>query len=265
MLYSHCYHIFLAIEKKNTYNIFMNFTKNRFIQLDNKAQNKKCAFLLKEIYTAFLEKKDFSHLLKRYNQFAHWAGFIPIKAIDPKDLSNLYHQHLHEAHLNLKEHNLLPSLRTGDHLAKEEFGSIAIYLDNLRSAYNVGSILRTTEALRLGTVYFAKNTPDQLHPKVMKTSMNTADIIPCKKQFSIEELPRPFIGLDTSDQAIPLSEYIFPATFTLILGNEEYGISNEMLSQVDYLVEIPLVGCKNSINVACAFSIAAFSIFQQKS
>jgi tRNA G18 (ribose-2'-O)-methylase SpoU len=47
---------------------------------------------------------------------------------------------------------------------------------------------------------------------------------------------------------------------TLIFGNEEFGISNQILSQVDHLVEIPLVGLKNSLNVANAFSIIASAI-----
>jgi tRNA G18 (ribose-2'-O)-methylase SpoU len=41
------------------------------------------------------------------------------------------------------------------------------------------------------------------------------------------------------------------------MGNEEYGISEKMLSRCDDFVQIPLMGQKNSINVACAFAIAA--------
>jgi tRNA G18 (ribose-2'-O)-methylase SpoU len=64
---------------------------------------------------------------------------------------------------------------------------------------------------------------------------------------------------------MPLSDFIFPASFTLILGNEEYGISNESLKLADYIVEIPLFGAKNSLNVACAFAIAASQIRRQLS
>ncbi|MBN1915276.1 MAG: TrmH family RNA methyltransferase [Parachlamydiales bacterium] len=243
----------------------MNFTKKKFLELDYVSRHKKSAQLLRRIYDALLEKKECSRWIEQYNAYATWNAVPLITEIEPKMISDLYHFHLSQAQIHLKEYNLLPSLRKGDHAPKQEFGNIAIYLDNLRSAYNVGSIFRTTEALRLGTIYCAKNTPDHTHKKVIKTSMHTASFVPCRKDFSLEELPRPWIALDTSDQAISLEEYIFPPVCTLILGNEEYGISDEMLSQVDHIVEIPLVGHKNSINVAAAFAIAAFALYHQHS
>lgn len=87
--------------------------------------------------------------------------------------------------------------------------------------------------------------------------MGTSSLVPCFQHVPLTSLPRPFIALETSDDAIPVSDFIFPETFTLILGNEEYGISEETLAEVDMLVEIPLVGKKNSINIACAFAVAA--------
>jgi len=44
------------------------------------------------------------------------------------------------------------------------------------------------------------------------------------------------------------------------LGNEEYGISDEILKEVDHIVQIPMLGKKNSINVVAAFSICTFQI-----
>lgn len=233
------------------------FTKHKFLKLDSKLQHKKCAELLRTLYESPTADLEY------YNALLSWMKLLPHTDLDKKTLADRYHYHLREAGLSLKEHNLLPQIRTGDRIAKRDFGPVAIYLDNLRSAYNVGSILRTTEALRIGSVYFAKNSPFVDNEKVTRTAMGAAELVPCFQGHDLSTLPRPIIALDTSDEAIPVHSFIFPPSFTLILGNEEYGISKEALSQANYLLEIPMFGAKNSINVACAFAIAAAEIQKQ--
>lgn len=232
----------------------ISFTKRKFLQLDLLQRHKKCAELLRTFYET--NSTDFD----AYNTLLEWMHFNPYIHTDHKALADRYHWHLQQAGLSLKEHNLLPSLRTGDHPPKLPFPNIAIYLDHVRSAYNVGSILRTTEALRIGKVYFSPKTPFIDNEKVIRTAMGAASLVPCFQNIPLSHLPRPIIALDTSNAAIPLSDFTFPPIFTLILGNEEYGISNEALSEADTIVEIPLFGAKNSLNVACAFAIAAAKI-----
>lgn len=236
----------------------MIFTKRKFLLLDEKQRHRKCAELLRIFY----EKKSLDSAY--YNSLLSWMGLEPFQHTDFKNLADRYHWHLHQAGLALKEHNLLPSIRKGDHVPKCDFPDIAIYLDNVRSAYNVGSILRTTEALRIGKVYFSAKTPFIDNEKVERTAMGAAALVPSFQNIPISSLPRPIIVLDTSDSAIPVSEFLFPPLFTLILGNEEYGVSDEALAQADYLLEIPLLGAKNSLNVACAFAIAAAEIRRQR-
>ncbi len=186
--------------------------------------------------------------------------FNPYVYTDPKALADRYHWHMQLAGLSLKEHHLLPTIRTGERTPKLEFPNIAIYLDHVRSAYNVGSILRTVEALRIGKVYFSEKTPFIDNEKVKRTAMGAAELIPCFQNVALSSLPRPLIALDTGNSALSVAEFDFPASFTLILGNEEYGISHEALKEVDYVVEIPLFGAQNALNIACAFAIAAAKI-----
>jgi tRNA G18 (ribose-2'-O)-methylase SpoU len=190
---------------------------------------------------------------------------LPQETFDLKTLADRYHWHLEAANLSLKEHNLLPAIRTGDRIPKAEFPPIAIYLDRVRSAYNVGSILRTTEALRIGQIHCSEKTPFIDNEKVQRTAMGASELVPCFQNTPLSELPRPFIVMDTSDEAIPLSDFLFPPTFTLILGNEEYGVSSPLLAEADFLIEVPMFGAKNSLNVACAFAIAAAEIRRQLS
>jgi tRNA G18 (ribose-2'-O)-methylase SpoU len=239
----------------------MTFTKRKFLQLELTHQHKKCSELLRQCYNLLLQKQSCSFEI--YQQWLSWMKLLPFESIDLKTLADRYHWHLTQAGQSLREHNLLPQIRTGDRVARADYLPIAIYLDNVRSAYNVGSILRTCEALRIGRVYFSQHTPDACHEKVQRTAMGAASYVPSDRNVSLNDLPRPIIALDTSDEAISIHDFLFPASFTLILGNEEYGVSDEALSIADMLVEIPLFGVKNSLNVACAFAITAAQIRRQ--
>lgn len=240
------------------------FTKRKFLSLDLKQRHKKCAELLRSYYELLLKKEPISEERHSYyNTLLDWMKLNPCEPFYLQSLSDRYHYHLESAGLRLKEHNLLPSIRTGDRTAKLPFGPCSIYLDHVRSAYNVGSILRTCEALRIGSVHFSSRTPFIDNEKVQRTAMGAAELVPCRAAASLDNLPRPIIALDTSDEAIPLSSFLFPQEFTLILGNEEYGVSKESLSKADFLLEIPMYGGKNSLNVACAFAIAAAEIRRQ--
>ena len=240
------------------------FTKRKFLLLEPRHRHKLCADLLRTLYEALLRGEPPAEW-PRYEEWTTWMKLHPFHSTDLKEISNRYHWHLAEAGRCLKEHNLLPRLRTGDHPPTHDYLPIAIYLDHVRSAYNVGSILRTTEALRIGPIHFSDKTPYLDNEKVTRTAMGAATLVPCFQGTPLANLPRPLIALDTSDDALPLANYLFPPAFTLILGNEEYGISNETLAQTDLILEIPLLGAKNSLNVACAFAIAAAEIRRQRS
>jgi tRNA G18 (ribose-2'-O)-methylase SpoU len=242
------------------------FTKKKFLKLEIEQRHKKIAELLRFTYEKLLLKQYAVHLFKHYYQLCTWLSIDPIKTQDLKDIADQYHYHLKMAKVSLKEHNLLPTLTSIDGNNKVfPFLENAIYLNGLRSAFNVGNIIRTTEAMRIGSVHFDEKTPFIDNEKVQKTSMGAYQLTNCFQNSELKNLPRPFIGLDTSKSSTSIYDFIFPKTFTLILGNEEYGISNNLLKEIDYLIEIPMLGFKNSINVASAFAICSNEIRRQLS
>lgn len=240
------------------------FTKRKFQAFAYEKQHKKCAELLKSIHENILKGISHEALFLHYKELLVWMD----DPLDPKDglkeLADRYHYHLKHAKISFQEHNLLPSVRRGDHPNSEETWPIAIYLDHLRSAHNVGSIIRTVEAFALGEIYFSDQTPYIDHPQVQNASMQAFQWVNCIRANPFNQLSKPLILLETSPEAISLYDFIFPHSFTLIVGNEEYGCSDEVLAHADYLVEIPLRGRKNSLNVANAFAIAASEIHRQR-
>jgi tRNA G18 (ribose-2'-O)-methylase SpoU len=232
-----------------------DMTEGEFLRFSQRFRHKTAAQLLRRFYD---EGKD----LVLYRRVETWLCLPKLDEGDFRRLSNRYHFHLDKANISWKEHNLL--LKDGvDCPSFAPFLPVGIYLDNLRSAFNVGSILRTTEALRLGTVYFAKNTPFIDNLKVQKTSMFTYDKVPCERNVALSQLPGPLIALETDANAACVFDFVFPSSFTLMLGNEEYGLSEEALALRTATVRIPLYGYKNSLNVASAFAIAAGVISHQ--
>lgn len=228
------------------------WSKEKFLSLPQRQQHKIASELIREIYEG---KSDLCPL---YNTMCLWLAMLPLTDFSYETLSNRFHEHLRLGSVSWQEHNLL--IRKTD---RESFAPqlpIAVYLDNLRSAFNVGSILRTAEAFRLGSVLFSKATPFIDNPKVQKTSMGTYDKVECCIIEDIKKLPRPLIGLETCELALSVHHFNFPKSFTLALGNEEYGLSRHILDELDIVVQIPLVGSKNSLNVAAAFAITAAAI-----
>ena len=234
-------------------------TEGEFLRLSVRYRHKRAARILR----AFQEDRD-ARSLTLYRRLEKWMELPHLQESDFPGLSDRYHLHLAAAGISWKEHNLLSSpISQIDRPSSMPWLPVSIYLDNLRSAFNVGSILRTAEAFRLGNVCFSKNTPFVDNLKVQKTSMDAFDKVPCVQNAQIPDLPHPLIALETDPQAPSVFDFEFPESFTLMLGNEEYGLSEEALSQKSAIVRIPLYGFKNSLNVASAFAIAAGVISHQ--
>lgn len=242
------------------------YSLDRFQKGDQSWQHKKCCQLLKCIYQHLIDNDQLqiSPLLKIYNDYADILDMTPIEC-SFEWISNRFHEHLAKTGRGLKEHNLLPTITQYDVDSQVQSLTIDIYLDHLRSAHNVGSIMRTNEALRLGHLWRSIQVPWANHISVQKTSMGTHSFIQDDGVCTdISQLKRPLIGLETVESAESIFNFAFPSQFTLIVGNEEYGISSSMKDEVDIWLKIPMYGSKNSLNVANAFAITAYEIVKQQ-
>ena len=173
--------------------MFESMTEGEFLRLSVRYRHKRAARILR----AFQDDRD-TRSLTLYRRLEKWMELPHLKESDFPELSDRYHLHLAAAGLSWKEHNLLSSpLSQTDRPSSMPWLPVSIYLDNLRSAFNVGSILRTVEAFRLGRVCFSKNTPFIDNLKVQKTSMDAFDKVPCTQNVQISDLSRPLIALET--------------------------------------------------------------------
>jgi len=228
------------------------FNKKKFLSLTKKQQHKQAAALL-----CLFHEKGRPSDLEKYQKLCLWLDILPVES-SFHALSDRYHYHLKKALISIREHHFL--VNRIDSLSQVPYLPLVIYLENLRSGYNVGSILRTVEAFRLGSVYFSPDTPGTDNKKVRDAAMGTAEYVPSRPGVPLSELPHPLIALETAKTAPAYFDFEFPKKGCLMLGNEEYGLRPETIQRADAIVKIPLLGLKNSLNVSCAFAILAAHI-----
>ncbi len=147
---------------------------------------------------------------------------------------------------------------------------LTLVLDNLRSAFNVGSIFRTADTARLERIILCGYTPRPPNPKLLKTSMGTLDFVRwnhcATADQAVLELRQQGIqvfALETTQKSKSCFEAAIPKPAAFVLGNEALGVSPQALRQVDGILEIPLYGFKNSLNVASACAISVFEAIRQ--
>ena len=147
---------------------------------------------------------------------------------------------------------------------------VHLVLDNLRSAFNVGSIYRTADTARLASVCTGGYTAHPPHPKLDKTALGTLDYVPTRHFAStlaaVDHLRDRGIAvwaLETTSASRSYTAVEYPRPVGLVLGNEALGVDRAVLERCDQLVEIPMYGYKNSLNVAAACAVVVFEILRQ--
>lgn len=147
---------------------------------------------------------------------------------------------------------------------------VRIVLENIRSAFNVGSILRTADALRADHVHLTGYTPPGSHRTVHKSALGAQDVVPWSHADDVREtLSRlrsdgfTIVAVEITDRPGRISDlrkHDFPVA--LVFGNEVAGISAEALACCDMAIELPQYGQKHSLNVAVAAGIVGYDVLR---
>ncbi|MDX1766104.1 MAG: TrmH family RNA methyltransferase [Candidatus Saccharimonadales bacterium] len=158
---------------------------------------------------------------------------------------------------------------------------VVVVLDNIRSAQNVGSILRSCDGFGVSQVFCCGITPypktdkdnrlphiaERAHRQIAKSSLGAEVSI---KTTHFEDI-RDLIGelrvqgfqiyaIEQSSRSKPISQLKLNSGTGLILGNEIIGISPGLQNMCDEVYEIPQTGHKESLNVSVAAAIALYQI-----
>lgn len=135
-------------------------------------------------------------------------------------------------------------------------GELSLYLDGVRSPFNMGSIFRSAESFGIKEIFISEDSTSPEHKRALRSSMGCTEIIPWS-YCSIEQLGGPFFALELGGRSI--DSFPFPEKGTLIIGSEELGVSPKGLFLADESLgrlTIETGGIKGSINVSVATGIA---------
>jgi tRNA G18 (ribose-2'-O)-methylase SpoU len=165
-----------------------------------------------------------------------------------------------------------PSITVGDRPAPavRRHLPIAVVLDRLRSAYNVGNIFRLAEALRIGMLVTGGYTASPPHDKLEKTARGCDRTVPTRHAedtaAALAELDsRGYAvwGVETVGEAVDVWDMkcTFPVAF--VLGNEALGLAPEVVGRCQHFVRLPMYGRKNSINVGNAAAVVLYEAARQ--
>jgi len=135
---------------------------------------------------------------------------------------------------------------------------ITLLIDKIQDPGNLGTIIRTADALGVKSIVCSEDTVDQLSPKVVQASMGSIfsmSILKISLQQYLEnnKMNSTVYAAHLNGEDIYENELQVPAI--LIVGNESKGINDELLQYVDQKIKIPISGAAESFNVSIANAI----------
>lgn len=172
-----------------------------------------------------------------------------------------------------------PSLQE---FAKTPRQPIFVVLDNIRSLQNVGLFFRLSDALRIEKLYLGgytgfppqgesdprmPGTVEHAEREIEKTAIKTIPYVPWEKAEDTIKLIKDLkqkgvqiVAIEQTDNSVPYTtvDYHFPVA--LVFGHERDGVSDEVLELCDKIVEIPMYGMGNSLNVATSFAVVGYEL-----
>lgn len=149
---------------------------------------------------------------------------------------------------------------------------IHIVLDNIRSAFNVGSIFRSADgAGSVEKIYLCGITADINNPKLEKTALGSLEMIDSEYyDTTIEALEEikdqniPLYAVELTKDAKNFQKIDYPDKLAIVLGHEKKGINIKVLEKCDEKIAIPMRGMKESLNVANCASIVLYEMTKEK-
>ncbi len=151
-----------------------------------------------------------------------------------------------------------------DEVKRSEKNKVIAVLENIRSAYNVGSVFRTADAFLIESIYITGYTARPPHKEIIKTALGAQDSVDWKyfqsSKQAIEDLRSKDYKIFAVEQAIDsiLLENMnnfFTEKVAFIFGNEVSGVEQETILHCDGCIEIPQFGMKHSLNISVAAGI----------
>jgi tRNA G18 (ribose-2'-O)-methylase SpoU len=144
---------------------------------------------------------------------------------------------------------------------------IVIVLDNIRSAHNVGSIFRTSDAFLIKKIILCGITPTPPSNEIRKSALGSTNSVEWAKEeetnIAINQLKKEgyyIVGVEQVEKATEIQKFQNNKPIALVFGHEVNGISQEIIDTCDEIIEIPQYGTKHSLNISVCAGIVMWKI-----
>ncbi|WP_151086923.1 RNA methyltransferase [Hymenobacter baengnokdamensis] len=167
--------------------------------------------------------------------------------------------------LTMQELNRLP---VADFKATPK-SPVVLVLDNVRSLHNVGAVFRTADAFALEKIYLCGVTGQPPHREITKTALGSTESVAWEHTATtlqaVQELKAAgyqLVAVEQTTGSVVLPQFRpRPGQpLALVLGNEVFGVADEILALCDISVEVPQLGTKHSLNVSVAAGVVLWDI-----
>lgn len=149
---------------------------------------------------------------------------------------------------------------------------IVLVLDNVRSAYNVGSVFRTADAFPVEEIYLCGITGYPPHKEILKTALGATETVKWKYSKStlevIAELKNTgykIFAIEQAEGSIMLNNFKLSTSnnkIALVFGHEVNGVQQDIMNVCDGCIEIPQGGTKHSLNIAVSAGVVLWEFFR---
>ena len=146
-----------------------------------------------------------------------------------------------------------------------------VILHNIRSSHNVGAIFRTCDGAGVKKIFLTGYTPTPTDrfgrtvEEIKKTSLGASTMVEWEQSpdvanviESLHQSKFTVVAVEQTTTAVSLYDFIEPNEVAYVFGNEITGVEPEVLALCDNVVEIPMSGQKESLNVSVTVGVVLF-------
>jgi len=155
---------------------------------------------------------------------------------------------------------------------KSEKTPIIIILDNIRSLNNIGSVFRSSDAFRIEKIYLCGITAQPPHRDIHKTALGATesveweyveDTVDLVEKLKLENIIT--LSIEQAEDSLKLDEFtpVKNQKYAIIMGNEVDGVQQSVINASNYVLEIPQIGTKHSLNISVCTGVVLWDLFSK--
>ena len=148
---------------------------------------------------------------------------------------------------------------------------IVVVLDNVRSALNVGSSFRTSDAFRVEKIYLCGITATPPNKEIRKSALGATESVEWKKVEDTESVIKKLksdgyhiCAIEQTEKSTMLNDFILPEKpIAVVFGHEVNGVQQSVIDLCNQCIEIPQIGTKHSLNISVSVGIVIWDLYKK--